>query len=73
MVAHGLSGFPPGPYAMDRSVNSLTADELKVAREWARERIERILNMDDIELPKSDEEYSYMWPKRLQNAELQVK
>ncbi|KND01318.1 uncharacterized protein SPPG_03130 [Spizellomyces punctatus DAOM BR117] len=59
------------PYATDRCVNSLSCEELKYARLWASQRIEKCLYIDDIMLPKSDEEYSFMWPKRLHNQELQ--
>ncbi|KAJ3178384.1 hypothetical protein HDU85_005182 [Gaertneriomyces sp. JEL0708] len=67
--------MPPykAPYPNDRCINSLTSEELTYVRNWARGRLEKILNIEDIQLPRADDDYSFMWPTSLQSAATQMR
>ncbi|KAI9096877.1 hypothetical protein DFS34DRAFT_650246 [Phlyctochytrium arcticum] len=64
--------FPQNDFqsTADICVNNLSCEELRFVRDKAQTRLMNDLLVDCMTLPKSDEEYSYLWPKRLQNERL---
>ncbi|KAI8919357.1 hypothetical protein DFJ77DRAFT_274626 [Powellomyces hirtus] len=65
-----FSEFVKGTRSREKALSSLNASELEAAREWAADRLEQALFIQQIEFPTFDEEYSYMLPPGFQKPEI---